>query len=171
MVRTIVVYVLHINDHMNVYLTYFHMKRVYLFNIILNCVHFERLFTFSDAPAWKTAVAVVQSTLSGGSLCHATRLDWLLISWPKPPWWTVTSTSPMSVSRPIRIQHAIGSRVLIGCPLAGRLYCAPASVGSLKVEICRWRDVTTVWYARLNIIYYFFTAFGTKVNFCHSMYF
>ena len=45
MVRTIVVYVLHINDHMNVYLTYFHMKRVYLFNIILNCVHFERLFT------------------------------------------------------------------------------------------------------------------------------
>ena len=65
MVRTVVVYVLHINDHMNVYLTNFHMKRVYLFNIILNCVHFERLFTFSDAPAWKTAVAVVQSTLSG----------------------------------------------------------------------------------------------------------
>ena len=82
MVRTVVVYVLHINDHMNVYLTNFHMKRVYLFNIILNCVHFERLFTFSDAPAWNTAVALVQSTLSGGSFCHATRLDWLLISWP-----------------------------------------------------------------------------------------
>ena len=88
MVRTIVVYVLHINDHMNVYLTYFPMKRVYLFNIILNCIHFERLFTFSYAQqccpvqAWKTAVALVQSTLSGGSLCHSTRLDWLLISWP-----------------------------------------------------------------------------------------
>ena len=67
MVRTIVVYVLHINDHMNVYLTYFHMKRVYLFNIMPNCVHHEHLFTFSDALAWNTAVALVQSTLSGVS--------------------------------------------------------------------------------------------------------
>ena len=81
------------------------------------------------SPAWKTAVALVQSTLSGGSLCHSTRLDWLLISWPKPPWWTVTSTSPMSVSRPIRIQHAIGSRVLIGCSASGPLVLRPSVRG------------------------------------------
>ena len=84
MVRTIVVYVLHINDHMNVYLTYFsYEKGVFIqYNTELRSFRAFVYLSSIPAPARKTAVALVQSTLSGGSLCHATRLDWLLISWP-----------------------------------------------------------------------------------------
>ena len=168
MVRTIVVYVLHINDHMNVYLTYFHMKRVYLFNIILNCERLERLFTSAifHRRLGKQLWLWSNQRWAVDQLCHATRLDWLLISWPSCRWWTVTATGPMSVWRPIRIQHAIGSRVLIGCSASGP---RQSRLGWSKPA----GDVTSPLFEMLGLIFYLllFTAFGTKVNFCHSMYF
>ena len=89
-------------------------KRCILFKIILNCVHFERLFTFSDALAWNTAVAVVQSTLS----------RWITLSCYSP-WLTLD----------ILAQATVGSLALIGrnLPVTWRHHCLNARLNILFI--------------------------------------